>query len=184
MATSTPDRRCTCAGVSRMPGVSRYSARMRSNACRYSAVSTVHPWALCADLTHRVARARSTRRWSKIAREITERLRAEEEPARLMAPEQAARAQAEEANRAKDEFLTASHEPRTPLNSILGRSGAAGRRPARCGLTTANGICRERRSVPPGPTRASRETRAISSPRAPSRGCRPRSRRAPYAQRC
>ena len=65
MATSTPDRRCTCAGVSRMPGVSRYSARMRSNACRYSAVSTVHPWALCADLTHRVARARSTRRWDR-----------------------------------------------------------------------------------------------------------------------
>ena len=41
---------------------------------------------------------------SKIVREISDRLRAEEERARLLASEQAARAQAEEANRAKDGF--------------------------------------------------------------------------------
>lgn len=61
------------------------------------------------------------RGFAKIMRDFTERKRAEDERNLLLAREQEARAQAETANRMKDEFLaTLSHELRSPLNAMLG----------------------------------------------------------------
>jgi signal transduction histidine kinase/ActR/RegA family two-component response regulator len=56
-----------------------------------------------------------------VFQDITQRKQAEEEREQLLLREQAARTEAQEANRIKDEFLsTVSHELRTPLNAMLG----------------------------------------------------------------
>ena len=62
-----------------------------------------------------------SRIFTVVLRDVTERLRAEQERARALAEAEAARAAAEDANLIKSGFMaTMSHELRTPLNAMLG----------------------------------------------------------------
>ncbi len=83
-----------------------------------------------------------------VFRDIRERRRVEEERSGLLVRERAARAEAEQASRAKDEFIaTLSHELRTPLNSVLGWA-----RLLRMGKLDAGGVQRAVEAVERGAT--------------------------------
>jgi PAS domain S-box-containing protein len=97
------------------------TVRVRKSGDRVDISLTVSP---VRDGTGRIVGA------SKIARDITEWKRSREAYQELLAREQQARAEAESANRAKDDFLaTLSHELRTPLNAVLGWAQVLGRTP-------------------------------------------------------
>lgn len=82
----------------------------------------------------------SSARWFGTTTDLEEQKRAEAELVRIKEAAEADRLRAEEANRAKDQFLAVlSHELRTPLNSILGWISIL-RGPGAAGETVARGL--------------------------------------------
>jgi PAS domain S-box-containing protein len=102
-------------------------AALHNTEVRDEVVDIVHPDGTVIKLLSYASPLRDN--WGKVRgaiagfADITDRVRAEVEREQLLAREQRARAEAERANRAKDEFLAiVSHELRSPLNPILGWS--------------------------------------------------------------
>jgi PAS domain S-box-containing protein len=111
-----PDRIGELARLVRPPvkgGVERYETRrVRKDGRAVDVSLTISP---IVDSSGRISGT------STVARDITERKRAERAREQLFAMEQKAREAAEAANRMKTDFLgIVSHELRTPLNAILG----------------------------------------------------------------
>jgi PAS domain S-box-containing protein len=80
-------------------------------------------WAHCSIAPLREEEG-NLRGFSQIVQDLTERKQAEEEREQLLIGERAARAEAEAANRAKDDFLAVvSHELRTSITAIVGWAG-------------------------------------------------------------
>ncbi|TWH49703.1 ATP-binding protein [Dulcicalothrix desertica] len=115
--------------------IERGRPKLALNTAATNGMSRDDRWHLCKDGTRFWAngviiplrdeiRGNRLHGFAKILQDLTERKQAEEEREQLLLREQAARAEAEAANRSKDDFLAiVSHELRTPMTSIVGWAG-------------------------------------------------------------